>query len=272
MKMRIKSRRLGAVVLMAAAVFAVLYVPLVASTERWRVGGNDIIPHLNTWRGLLFGRGPKWYLISSAFGLHVSLLILSLVSGFVLLQFKRLRLPIALVLVSSFFGFRHWAISARLEQAVESCGNHSRFWMASGYKATVPLPDSTEFDDFLAATLLEGMRLDRRHFYCPAAKWTGTKTGVVFVGGGLDLSSLTHEEVLIAFCSWRSHPPPHDHQHYLEWSASGSHFYRGCAMTGKMIQRIEGAITQGLAGEVPYTPEAMQMLRYELAQRKKLQR
>ncbi len=271
MKVMIKTRLFRKTILTAGAIFTILYVPLVSSTEQWRVYGNDIMPTFHSWESFFFGKGHKWYLVSAAFGFHTSLLFLSLVSGFIFVRYWCLRVPVAIVLFCCFFCFRHWVISSRLENAVESCGNHASFWGNLGQFASdvsLPdLPDSTEFYDYLAAKhpdidpYFSGLR-------CPGYKRTGTRTGVVFVGGSLDLSSL-NAGVLIAFCSWQSHPPPHDHQHALVWE--GTYERRNCASDVKeMIDLIEKAITQGVSGKTPYTPKAMQILHYELEQRKRL--
>lgn len=106
----------------------------------------------------------------------------------------------------------------------------------------------------------------------------GTQTGVVFVGGGLRPASLHEPEVLIAFCSWQSHPFPHAHQHCLVWWPSGGKgtnwgnwgsFHRECSDTINMIARIKTALEQADKGIVPYSKDARRLLAHELQQRKK---
>jgi hypothetical protein len=188
-----------------------------------------------------------------------------------------------LVLVGAFFLYRHLMIKVRLENCTASCANHSSFWAPSLYNyADEPLPLTSEFATFLETVHRDeqprpynlGFLTGRR---CPGYRRTGTKTGVVFVGGGLLPNSLPKVDTLIAFCEWECHPPPYDHQHCLIWEwrtvngeYSGS-FYRQCVGdTMQMIELLEVALQQGKNGTVPYTQEAQNVLRYELEKRREL--
>lgn len=182
---------------------------------------------------------------------------------------------LVLVLITGLFFCRFSMIKIRLINCTSSCANHSGvWWKNNAYDATKALPNSTEFMDLLTA--FWGDSLHPGGARCPGYRRAGTKTGVIFIGGGLYLDSLREEEVLIAFCSWRSHPPPYDHQHCLVWhwgEVNNKHqgiFDRECANTGDMIQRIGKALAQAESGKVPYSPDATLILKDELAQRKEL--
>lgn len=168
-------------------------------------------------------------------------------------------------------------INQRLKDSIISCGNHSAFWPPVEFDANKALPASIEFSDFLVATDSYSEPLDRllASKRCPGFRRAGTQTGVVFVGGGVRLASLQNAEVLIAFCSWQSHPIPHDHQHCLVWQPSegkGTNwgtFHRECSNATNMIARIETALKQADEGIVPYSDKARRLLAHELEQRKK---
>jgi hypothetical protein len=183
-----------------------------------------------------------------------------------------------LLLVPLFLLSRLQIINQRLKDSIISCGNHAGFWAPFEFDANETLPASIAFADFLAATDDYGMSRDRLlpSKRCPGFRRVGTQTGVVFVGGGLRPASLQEADVLIAFCSWKSHPIPYDHQHCLVWWPSGEKgtnrgsFHRECSNTTNMITRIEMALKQADEGIVPYSDEAYRLLAHELQQRKQL--
>jgi len=226
---------------------------LYAVTEPWRVYSNDYRPFLWAIPALL-----------GAVGIAVVAL-------------RRPRVwPLVVLLVPLFLVSKQQVINQRLRDSIVSCGNHSSFWGAHDFDGNAPLPSSAEFAEFLLASHkdepvdpLQGRR-------CPGYKRAGTKTGVVFVGGGLRLASLPEEEVLVAFCSWKCHPIPHDHQHCLVWERAEVNgtpagvFTRHCSETKDMTARIERALKQAHQGGVPYSREACALLAEELQKRKVL--
>lgn len=136
-----------------------------------------------------------------------------------------------------------------------------------GDKLTRPLPSSTEFADALAF-YWEGESCSRNlhSATCPGYRLAGTKTGVVFVGGGLKLASLNGGQVLLAFCDWRCHPVPHDHLHAQVWD--GEHLQRECMHNKDIILAIERTLKVAETGEVPYSPAAVAEMRQQLDRRK----
>jgi hypothetical protein len=239
---------------LAAFLAVAIAIGLYASVKSYRVFGNDF---------------PLLIQITVFIGLFLSCLLV------VALGLRRVwSWLIVLGLTGAFILCRQAMIRTCLRNCTASCANHSGVWWRSyDYDSTKPLPNSTEFLDFLNA--LWGNNL-RGSYCCPGFRRAGTKTGVVFVGGGLTLDTLRQEEVLIGFCSWKSHPPPYDHQHCVVWrwgqvnNKSQGIFERECAYTGEMIQRIDKALAQAESGRVPYSSDAVQILKYELEQRKEL--
>ena len=243
---------LSAVGVLVAAAYGLL---LHADTEPWRVYENDYRPFLwavpaflGTAAITVFGiRWPRCWLL-------------------------------AVLLVPLFLVSRQQIINRRLLDCVASCGNHSAFWGSWEFEGNTPLPSCTEFAEFLAALHKDEPFVPLLGRCCPGSKRAGTKTGVVFVGGGLPLASFGDKEVLVAFCSWKCHPIPYDHQHCLVWEwadVNGAYrgiFKRHCSETSDMIGRIERALEQARRGLVPYSPEACLLLTDELQKRKDLMR
>ncbi len=229
------------VVVVSACFGALLY----AVTEPWRVYGNDYRPFFWTLTVL-----PATVAIAMA--------------G---LRWPRMRL-LVILLVPLFVVLRQQIINQRLQDSVTSCGNHSSFWGSFSFDGMSPLPSSTEFADFLLAVHQDEGVDPLRGRRCPGYKRAGTKTGVVFVAGGLRLAALPGEDVLLAFCSWKCHSIPYDHQHCLVWE--GGVFRRQCSETRDMIGRLERALRQAEQGIVPYSKEACALLTHELQSRKAL--
>lgn len=226
-----------------------------AATEPWRVYGNDYRP---------------WFWTLPAFLVAASIAIAAV-------RFPRAWFLI-LLLGPLFLVSRQQIVNRRLQDSIVSCGNHSAFWRPVEFDAKAVLPASPEFADFLVATDYYRLPIDRSlpGKRCPGFKRAGTQTGVVFVGGGLHLANIQDAEVLIAFCSWQSHPMPYDHQHCLSWQSSAvngtspGRFDRECSNATNMIARIEKALEQAGGGAVLYSSEARRLLAYELEQRKRL--
>jgi hypothetical protein len=193
---------------------------LYAMTEHWRVYGNDYRP---------------WFWTLPAFVVALGIAIVGI-------RFRRAWL-LVLLLVPLFLMSRQQIINRRHEDSIISCGNHSGFWPPVEFDANKALPTSVEFTDFLRATDYYSQPMDRllSSKRCPGFRRAATQTGVVFVGGGLRPASLQDAEVLIAFCSWQSHPIPYDHQHCLVWWPGGGKgtnwgtFNRECSNTTNMI-------------------------------------
>lgn len=225
---------------------------LFAMTEPWRVYANDYRP---------------WFWTLPGF-------VVALAIAIVGIRFRRVWF-LVLLLVPLFLMSRQQIINQRLKDSIISCGNHSAFWPPLDFDASKALPNSIEFADFLTATDYNSEPMGRLlpSKRCPGFRRLGTQTGVVFAGGGLRLASLQNAEVLIAFCSWQSHPIPYDHQHCLVWQPSegmGTNwgtFNRECSNTTNMIARIETALKQADEGVVLYSNEARGLLAHELQQR-----
>lgn len=223
-------------------------------TEPWRVYANDYRP---------------WFWTLAAF-------VIAFGAAIVGIRFRR-GWFLVLLLAPLFLMSRQHIINRRLQDSIISCGNHSAFWSPVEFDANKALPNSIDFADFLLATDYYREPMDRPlpSKRCPGFRRVGTQTGVVFLGGGLRLASIRNAEVLIAFCSWQSHPIPHDHQHCLVWQPSEGNgtnwgaFNRECSNATNIIARIEAALKQADGGIVPYSKDARRLLAHELELRKK---
>jgi hypothetical protein len=161
-----------------------------------------------------------------------------------------------------------------LKRATSSCANHSSFTgkLLRAEELPVLLTNSTEFADYIEQ--LYSGQAQRPATYCPGAKWSKTRTGVAFVGGGLSpTNTAPPEEVLIAFCLFDSHPLPFDHMHCLSLSSnrsSGNNIIeRSCSNTRDMTNRLALALKQARNATVPYTQEAQSVLEVELQKRRR---
>lgn len=185
----------------------------------------------------------------------------------------RLAWFLLLLYLPAFVVARRTIIDSRYKNSVVSCANHSGiYWSFYNHDSSQRLPDSTEFQDLLTA--FWGTQWKLYGARCPGYRLAGSKTGVIYVGGGLHLDSLREHQVLVAFCSSLSHPPPYDHQHCSTWKWSSDNdkypgvFGRECTDTTGMVQKIEFALKQAASGQVPYSSAAQDLLRSELAARK----
>lgn len=253
--------------LAAVAVAVVFYAALYLSTERYRVYANDWLPTLDWWN---FVEPMTVLKLAGGFGL---------VAGFSLFVLRaaardRLVLGLFVLLVPIFALSRAGIIRQRHIDRTASCANHSGVWWwvpEPGEKLTHPLPASTEFADALAFFWEGEKRSSNFHSAtCPGYRLTGTKTGVVFVGGGLTLANVKGNPVLLAFCDWRCHPVPHDHLHAQVWD--GEHLRRECMHNKDIIPAIERALKVAETGDVPYSPAAVAEMREQLARRKAMVR
>lgn len=235
-------------VLVASAYGFLLY----AVTEPWRVYGNDYLPFVWAIPAFL---GAAAIATAS-------------------IRWPRCW-PLVVLLVPLFLVARQQIINRRLSDCVTSCGNHSSFWGPLEFDGDTALPSSAEFAEFLVASHKDEPLPPLQGTRCPGYKRAGTTTGIVFVGGGLRLASLADNEVLVAFCSWKCHPIPYDHQHCLVWECAdvnGTYrgmFRRHCSETKDMIGRIQKALEQANRGLVPYSREACTLLTDELQKRKR---
>ncbi len=249
--------------LAAVAVATVFYAALYLSTERYRVYSNDWLPTLDWWN---FVEPTTVLKLAGGFGLVAGF-------SFILLRaavLERWQLALFLLLLPIFAVMRAGIIKQRHINRTASCANHSGVWWwvpEPGDKLTRPLPTTTEFADALAFYQeAQSHPLNLHSAACPGYRLTGTKTGVVFVGGGLTLASVKSTPVLLAFCDWRCHPMPHDHLHAQVWD--GEHLRRECIQNKDIISAIERALKAAEIGEVPYSPAAVAELREQLARRK----
>jgi len=239
-------------------------VLLSQATEEWRVYGNDILPRYGSGSVLDTGDYFKlfvWILIS---GLPIVAIVHSA-------RKKRLAW-LALPLLLPAFWFCRWAvIDSRLKDCIQSCANHSMWWTPIEFDYSEPLPASTEFADLLAAFSNGRPRLNGAR--CPGYRRADTKTGVVFVGGGLQLDQLSGHTVLLAFCSVISHPPPRDIQRAVVWlpgtgKPEDGNILKESGDTSHIVALLEQALAQASSGKVPYSDEAQGLLRNELKARK----
>jgi hypothetical protein len=174
---------------------------------------------------------------------------------------------------------------------VESCGNHSGWWGAMGIADLVNaeferdplacLPNGTTIDKLISA-MIEGGHLphytelpieeeegQRWTWYCPGRdRSTEPATGYVYVGGGLPIKRAMEKEALIALDAAGCHPPPEDHEHAFVCTQVPT--ARRCRNTAQMLHLIENALRQAETGEVPYSKEAVLLLKRELDARKRL--
>lgn len=269
MKPRTRFGRIAQTVLVSVALAVAFLLALYFTTVNYRVFFKDILPF------------PDWRLpLDPVLWLRIGiwLLLVTVVAYLIATLYARARYwrwVAILLFVLAFILARGIVIHSQLQNCISSCANHSSFWGTFEFKGDVPLTNSTEFADFLKQMHGEDKLLFTR--YCPGWRRAGTKTGVVFVGGGIHLAALRGTNVLVAFCSWKCHPPPYDHQHYLmwEWWNVNNKEYRGIfekhgADTADMIKQIEHALQQADSGTVPYSQEAVAILRYELTERQEL--
>lgn len=247
----------------AFAVAVVFYTALYVSTERYRVFSNDWVPVPD-----------RWLLVSPDALLKMTAWLGSVTAfSFVVLRAatrRRLMLVLFVLLVPVFAVGRAGVIRQRHIYRTASCANHSGVWWwvpELGDKVSRPLPFSTEFADALAFFWAGENQIRNLHSAtCPGYRLTGTKTGVVFIGGGLKLSELKDGLVLIAFCDWRCHPVPHDHLHAQIWD--GESLRRECMHNKDIITAIETALAAAQAGKVPYSTAAIVEMKVQLEQRK----
>lgn len=176
------------------------------------------------------------------------------------------------VLIPLFIVARIGLIERRHSDRTASCANHSGVWwqqFSEDFDYKSPLPGSTEFLDYLLHLWGDEVRSSLHMAACPGSRLSGTKTGVAYVGGGLRLAEIKKDGILIAFCDWRCHPLPYDHQHRLVWEHG--RLGRVCSRTTDMIARIE-ALAAAKSGEVPYSPDAVAVLVEQLNRRKELRK
>jgi hypothetical protein len=148
-----------------------------------------------------------------------------------------------------------------------SCINHAMMGQAGlrnrqygGGDKSARLPKSTEYDDFLAwtGTLEDGYR---DGLVCPARKDGGPATGYVFVGGGLPLRG--PPRMLVAFCADENHAPEPDFQTAMTLDECRTW------PRAEVAELIERALAAAADGSMPYSPEAVALLKSELAKRRR---
>jgi hypothetical protein len=241
-------RALVLIILGAAAFHAVIYL----ATAHWIVYGNDYV-HFNA---------------------TLTALPVIAIAAFVFTRSRFVAVALFLLLIPIFYFYRDRIIVERLKNATVSCANHSSFTgkMFSASELPTVLTNSIEFADYLEQ-LYAGQTL-RPNMLCPGWKWSKTKTGVAYVGAGLDHKKLPAEDILIAFCFADSHPIPFDHHHCIFFEANRSFtdtndwiIGRTCVDTREMTNRLTAALQQAREGKVPYTPAAQELLARELSRR-----
>src|SRR5207249_10636611 len=101
-------------------------ISLSAATEPWRVYDNDYRPFF-------------WSIPATIGTIAVTLAFL---------RWPRFW-PLLLLLIPFFLVSRNKIINQRLKECITSCANHSAFWVDHDFDGSTPLPNSTEFADFL---------------------------------------------------------------------------------------------------------------------------
>ena len=245
---------------------------LAGITESYRVFGNDILPSLGTlWGGI---RHFETYFLWM-FCLPAILLVLSLLTGlFVVFKPRWALVPFG-ALVVCFLVSIPVVKRSRLYDCVMSCCNHANFvaqdvavYMMELEKQdpSAKFPVTTEMGDIFAELVklgwIGGEPWEINAISCPGRTRAGSATGYVFVGGGLPVRLAEEKHALLAFCAAECHPPPFDIQH--AFFASGTR--ERCA-TARMIEFISEALRQARTGEVPYSAEAIALLRSEKQKR-----
>jgi len=240
-----------AAILVATSAYVVV---MLAITARWRIGLGD-------HESLLFLAGAP-------------LISIALIGA----QWRRGFLLFLILLIPLGFISDRRIEDTHRRRATSSCANRStftgRYWSLK--ELPVRLTNSVEFADYLEQ-LYAGQTL-RPALYCPGAKWSKSKTGVAFVGGGLDvMKTAPSEQILIAFCHYESHAMPYDHSHALALRANRANdsgplsestpIERFCSGTREMTNYLANALKFAREGTAPYSKAAVAIMESELQKR-----
>ncbi|MBI3986116.1 MAG: hypothetical protein HY343_04315 [Lentisphaerae bacterium] len=243
------------------AIFVAFYLILYFSTERYRCVSMDILPH--------------WSYFWSLKPVTVIALFIALVFCFVaVFASRKFRwgMPVsALVLLSLLLFYRHIIIQSRGSSACGSCANHmhhicSYFTQWAEFdkpSASTRLPNSTEFQDFLDMLATNGYP-HLKDQNCAGYRLSTLKTGYAFVGGGLSLNTVIEKQPLLAFCDAACHPKPFDR---LQHAMIGTGSTPDGGNTDELVALIKNAIRQAQSGEVPYSLEAVEVMKEQLRKR-----
>jgi hypothetical protein len=248
----------------------VLYVSLYYECEPWRVYGGDMLPSFTEFTSLPYD--PEWArYVLCVFAWVLPVVVVGYATSFLVRRWGHWWWLILLSIIPAYLVARTSVIDRRLWQCSVRCTACAS--LAAGVQdLRMPLPQTCKYREFIVHAHGEGLPLGL--FYCPARHRTRSETGMVFVGGGLDLRFVAPtpaQPVLIAFCEWQSHPAPYDQQNVLLWDASGN-LRRQWAGASGMIEYIETALGQARSGAVPYSDDAVITLRSELSHRQNAER
>ena len=189
---------------------------------------------------------------------------------------KKTLLGIAFLLGVCLIAWVHQRYKARMAATYEvRCANHMiQFASLLGrYVSQVKprLPDRTDAGDCLA-DLLRAVAPDELEpdgklavvssLACPDACARNGTVGYRYVGAGLDASARRFIKTLVLFCPAESHVGRHGH------ALIGLDI--NDATNTEMMALLRKAIEEGVSGKVPYTREAIEVMREELAKRMKL--
>ena len=125
------------------------------------------------------------------------------------------------------------------------------------------LPKSTEFQDFLDMMVDNGYE-HVGYQYCAGHRLSDLKTGYAYVGGGLSLQTVIDQNPLIAFCDVDCHPEPFDRDQHAMIGVDST---PNCVDTGELVELIQQAIRKAESGAIPYTEEAVEVMREQLRSR-----
>jgi hypothetical protein len=101
---------------------------------------------------------------------------------------------------------------------------------------------------------------------CPEAFERNASMGYVYIAAGLTVETVMTERALVFFCPSTSHRGKDQHAHAVRGDAEDIDL--GCVKdNAEMVAVLADAVARGEKGTIPYSPEAMDLLRRELAAR-----
>jgi len=160
------------------------------------------------------------------------------------------------------------------ETLLTSCANHMimifsriQFYLD---KDDASLPETTDTEAALTA-ILEKVEPDSVAWVqsigaaCPEVYARTRKNGYVFVGGGLTARVIRKERALLLFCPSESHGGS-------DGNAIIDDLQVIRVSNVELIKLLESAVRSGEEGKIPYSKEALSIMRLELTARKRLVR
>jgi len=130
-----------------------------------------------------------------------------------------------------------------------------------------PLPQGTRTTDLFCDLLLVGLQpTESVAAWCCPGKDDSTEraTGYIFVGGGLPTAKAVETKALLLFCAAGCHPL--DQKQHAVFAGHWPEI-RQCSAT-ETVTILQHAIEQGESGAVPYSTDAVELMKREVAARK----